>query len=303
MGCSKIVSARQPGEWCQYSQQCDAVELGSLCQNERCQCAPGMLRNGHSCSFVDRKCVIRGYVWIPEIGECLQVLQPGAIGCSHSAQCSVAAHGAYCSRHTCTCPEGLVPSDGTCGKQCPAGFTFSSVTGQCIPPDLGDGLDHLYATILSYYVFDHIPRPLAQRRQSSFNLSFYNLFCFAVVRPGEQCFYSTQCEAENAEMICDRSICRCPNNKLFTGATCAENCPPGYMEANGICKQGCDPTQVEHNGRCYDQVAAGQSCVLNSQCTGGTSCVNGFCICPASMTIRGGSCRQSNLFSTSLLVR
>lgn len=68
----KLISAQQPGDSCQYSQQCQAVELGSFCQNRQCQCAPGMILNGNSCSFEDRKCTVRGYVWVPEVGECMQ---------------------------------------------------------------------------------------------------------------------------------------------------------------------------------------------------------------------------------------
>ncbi|OZC05282.1 EB module [Onchocerca flexuosa] len=207
------MTTRLPGELCQYSEQCATIEPGAFCQRLRCKCALGMKFDGNSCTFTDPKCAVHGYVWVPEMDECMQVLSPGTDGCTHSIQCSTVADNAYCFRHKCTCPDNLIPVDGTCGEQCPTRMTFSAVIGQCIP----------------------------------------------VIKPGGKCQYSSQCQTDDNEMICVR---------------------------------GCSSTQIEHKDKCYDQILPGQSCIVDSQCMGGFRCVKNICVCPSSMMIRNGLCRQ-----------
>ena len=62
------------------------------------------------------------------------VLPPGGRGCSHNLQCTQAYPEATCFLQTCTCPINFpIPIDGTCGRNCSAGETYSGVTGQCLP--------------------------------------------------------------------------------------------------------------------------------------------------------------------------
>ncbi|VDO24176.1 unnamed protein product [Onchocerca flexuosa] len=263
------MTTRLPGELCQYSEQCATIEPGAFCQRLRCKCALGMKFDGNSCTFTDPKCAVHGYVWVPEMDECMQVLSPGTDGCTHSIQCSTVADNAYCFRHKCTCPDNLIPVDGTCGEQCPTRMTFSAVIGQCIP----------------------------------------------AIKPGGKCQYSSQCQTDDNEMICVRGICRCFGGKVFTGDRCAESCPRDHIvDKNGICRKGClkklntfllifkisnfnyifvqISTQIEHKDKCYDQILPGQSCIVDSQCMGGFRCVKNICVCPSSMMIRNGLCRQ-----------
>ncbi|CAG9540104.1 unnamed protein product [Cercopithifilaria johnstoni] len=241
------MTIRLPGESCQYSEQCAATDSAAFCQKLKCECAPGMKLNGNSCAFMEPKCALLGYVWVSEMTQCMQVLPPGANGCSHSIQCSTASDGAYCSRHKCTCPEKQVPIDGTCGEQCRANMIFSAIVGKCIP----------------------------------------------AIKPGGKCQYSSQCQMNDTEMICVRGFCRCSLGKVFTGDMCDERCPSGYvLGKNGICRQGCNSKQIEHNDECYDRMPIGQRCLVNLDCMGEFRCVNNICVCPSSMMIKEGLCRQ-----------
>uniref|UniRef100_A0A0R3S2T1 EB domain-containing protein n=1 Tax=Elaeophora elaphi TaxID=1147741 RepID=A0A0R3S2T1_9BILA len=244
------MAVRRPGESCQYSEQCAAVELAAFCEKLTCKCAPGMKLSGKSCTFIEPRCALLGYVWVSELAQCMQVLLPGTNGCSHSMQCSAATDGAYCSRNKCTCPGTLIPTEGTCGEQCQANMVFSAVVGKCIP----------------------------------------------AIKPGGKCQYSSQCQMSDAEMVCARGICRCYLDKVFTGDRCAENCPFGHtVSKNGICRKGCSWRQIEYNDECFDQMLTGQRCLMDSECVGGFRCVNNICVCPSSMMIREGLCRQKEV--------
>ncbi|VDM54247.1 unnamed protein product [Angiostrongylus costaricensis] len=53
---------------------------------------------------------------------------------------------------------------------------------------------------------------------------------------------------------------------------------------------GCEDNQVEVHGICLNQTVPGQSCGVNAQCTGGSTCQNDQCTCPKGMTPRGSTC-------------
>ncbi|GMT31782.1 hypothetical protein PFISCL1PPCAC_23079, partial [Pristionchus fissidentatus] len=235
-----------PGEPCQYSQQCSAAEAGAFCLRLKCECVYGMKQSGTGCTFADTNCAKRGFIWIPEMGECKEVIPPGGRGCSHNLQCASSFQGSTCFLQTCTCPSTYpVAIDGTCGRNCTAGLTYSGVTGQCLP----------------------------------------------TVQPGDQCLYSSQCHAVHPGISCDRGRCRCPRDEVFTGNGCAITCPSGYRaNSRGICSPGCRSNQVEHEGECHEPSVPGQACVVNAQCTGGSSCQDSLCKCARGMSARGGLC-------------
>uniref|UniRef100_A0A0N5AL14 EB domain-containing protein n=1 Tax=Syphacia muris TaxID=451379 RepID=A0A0N5AL14_9BILA len=244
------MTVQNPGEPCQYSQQCNGAEPGAFCSRLRCRCVYGMKESAGKCIFLDKNCTKRGYTWIPELGECKEVISPGSTGCSHSTQCSSAYNDTFCFNQTCMCSGDLLPIDGTCGERCPKDQAYSGITGQCLPN----------------------------------------------VSPGNRCLYTSQCHAAYPGLLCDKGKCRCPNKQVFSGTVCANSCLPGFIVSpDGVCVRGCLPQQIEYNGECYEQTAIGEQCVLDAQCSGGSRCFDGICLCPNETIPKAGKCEKKEV--------
>ncbi|WKY14776.1 hypothetical protein Q1695_000364 [Nippostrongylus brasiliensis] len=304
------MTGQYPGEPCQYSQQCAAMEPGAFCLQLRCECMYGMIRNGNGCTFVNDECRERGSIFIPELGECRQVLAPGTQSCSHNLQCAQAFPGATCFQQTCTCPSSFPEEvDGSCGKRCDLGNTYSSAAGQCLPR--------------------------CQRNQIEVNGE-----CLYQSAPGQSCRVNAQCTGGSS---CLNDVCTCPRGMLPMGGTCdvarsppmssCRNgercsrdaicvdgscvCPPGRQIVNGqcvvaitgvaICVDGkcqrpsdvsstngeCPPGTTNVSGICVTRPSAspGSRCSSNEICSGGSNCMNNICVCPAGQVNVLGECR------------
>ncbi|CAI2357459.1 unnamed protein product [Caenorhabditis sp. 36 PRJEB53466] len=241
------MTVQQPGEPCQYSQQCSALEPGAYCLKMRCECVYGMKKSSNGCTFVNNDCKQRGHIFISEIGECREVIPPGGKGCSHNLQCSGAYPDATCFMQTCTCPPNLpVAADGTCGRACPDKQVYSGVTGECLPEK----------------------------------------------QPGQDCIYSSQCQAAFGGLVCDKNTCRCPNGLVFDGLKCSQSCPSHKRVIDkDICVEGCPTNFVEVSGHCVSQVAIGESCTANAQCNFGSFCQSGTCQCPPGFYVVDSQCQ------------
>ncbi|VDO29970.1 unnamed protein product [Brugia timori] len=266
------MTTRLPGESCHYSEQCIATEPGAFCQKLKCTCARGMKFSGNSCTLRDTKCSIHGYVWVPEVGQCMQVLPPGANGCSHSVQCSAAVDGAYCFRHKCMCPGKLIPINGICAVKCHENMTFSAIVGKCISA-VKPGRQCQYSS---------------QCQTSNAEMICIRGICrcsLGKVFTGDRC-------AENClqgHIVGNNGICKQVVNACSIGS---EQCLSSSSCSSGICE--CPFGTVSKSGECLleRRVPIGFPCNSTQICLGIANCIDGICQCPMGMVIQNGKCRD-----------
>ncbi|CAB3399192.1 unnamed protein product [Caenorhabditis bovis] len=284
------MTAQHPGEPCQYSQQCSALEPGAYCLKMRCECVYGMKKSSNGCTFVNNDCKERGHIFISETGECKKVIPPGGKGCSHNLQCSGAYPDATCFMQTCTCPPNLpVAVDGTCGRSCPEGKVYSGVTGECLP-EVQPGDVCLYSSqcqsVFGGMVCDknicRCPNGLMfdgskcsqtcppHRRLIQKDICVdacsgdtieANGRCLSMVEIGQPCTTSSQCRHGS---FCQNGACLCP---------------PGFF----VVDNQCQAVESDPNG----------SCANNEKCTKGSVCYNGRCTCPRNQELVGGRCQPT----------
>uniref|UniRef100_A0A0K0FTZ1 EGF-like domain-containing protein n=1 Tax=Strongyloides venezuelensis TaxID=75913 RepID=A0A0K0FTZ1_STRVS len=309
-----------PGNNCQYSEQCSAIESGSFCRNNICECVFGMIKSndGRRCIFRDNHCPTKGTIWVPELGECKQVIIPGVDQCSHSLQCSTAFNGSYCYERKCTCPDTApVPVDGTCGTDCQEGQSFSSITGSCLP-NVTPGYECTYTsqchssfpgtlcvggickcgknkvftgtrcdyTCPSGYMKGAHDICVPGCTESQIE---HNGECLPYASPGQDCKVNAQCLGDS---LCGNGICTCRPNmqivggvcqviKVFPDQSCAlgEECVGGSYCVDGTCL--CGPGTVNINNQCIKPVTVppNSACTKATFCSGGSHCVNEICTC------------------------
>ncbi|VDK69232.1 unnamed protein product [Litomosoides sigmodontis] len=275
------MAARLPGESCQYSEQCAATDSKAFCRKLKCECAPGMEPSGNSCTFIEPKCALVGYVWISEMAQCMPVLPAGANGCHHSVQCSTSTNGAYCFRHKCTCSERLIAIDGMCGKHCRAGMVFSAVVGKSVKP----GGKCQYSS---------------QCQVSQIEMTCIGGVCRCSsdgVFTGDNC--AEKCPLGHildGNGICRRGrvarddrcydqtsiVQRClVNSDCAGGLRCINNlciCPPSMYQSKEYTRGGRGKDMSENFA---EEVRVMERCANGEVCSDGSFCLDGICVCPA----------------------
>ncbi|KRY09795.1 Prion-like-(Q/N-rich) domain-bearing protein 25 [Trichinella patagoniensis] len=282
-----------PGGICSDDEDCSGYPFAFCMGN--CMCKDFAINAGSTCSMNKGNCGI-GQVYVSEAGICMNVASPGS-PCQYSQQCSGAEVGAFCISMRCRCVYGMTEtSDGKCtfiNSNCThRGMIWIAELGECKP------------------VIAPGARSCTHRQQCT--ASYRDSHCFmtqcscpperpiavdgtCAAQPGDRCQYSSQCHALFPGTICDRSICRCPNDFYWTGTHCTDSCPDGYQPnpKTGVCKPGCREGQIDYEGECLNQVSPDHPCIISAQCTGGSSCTDGRCQCPPGKSSIQGVCTRA----------
>ncbi|PAV67126.1 hypothetical protein WR25_14176 [Diploscapter pachys] len=299
------MTVQNPGHPCQYTQQCAASEPGAFCLRLRCECVYGMKQSGTGCTFVNNECTQRGHIWISELGECKEVIPPGGYGCSHSLQCTAAYPEATCFMQTCTCPPTFpIAIDGTCGRNCSNGETYSGVTGQCLPTVQPGGqcvyssqcqpVDPTKSNTTANALKKRYPARIVW---STFNVkvavSVKEKYADGLVAIGSRCIDT---ETLNSPVIEPPPVdcyfdSECPPPRACIMKRCI--CLFGEHE-DGTCIVYSKTNRVKI--RLSDQkervtVDIGDQCVrVGVKCTGSSVCIAGVCVCPLGTTINHKEC-------------
>ncbi|KHJ43440.1 EGF-like domain protein [Trichuris suis] len=305
-----------PGGICSNDEDCSGFPFAYCMSN--CMCKDYAINAGSTCleagSMAEGNCGV-DQVYVSEAGICMNVAKPGA-PCQYSQQCSGTEVGAFCINMRCRCVYGMRTTDtGRCtfiNTNCTRrGMIWIAELGEC-KPVVAPGArpcTHRQQCTASYQ--DSVcfmtqctcppETPIAVDGTCGISCPAGRTYsgvlnrCVQAIQPGGRCQYSSQCHALNPGMICQRSICRCPKEYVWTGKQCSESCPEGYREnpENGICRPACREGQVEHAGKCLNQVPPDSPCAISAQCTGGSSCVDGLCRCPYGMYNLQGICSRA----------
>uniref|UniRef100_A0A914UJW3 BPTI/Kunitz inhibitor domain-containing protein n=1 Tax=Plectus sambesii TaxID=2011161 RepID=A0A914UJW3_9BILA len=134
-------------------------------------------------------------------------------------------------------------------------------------------------------------------------------FC-QFARPNNQfqcCGVSGNCPNENVAFIgvggepqvcvIGQSTCpsgfSCQRQTGIGGSICCTSTPGG----------ACTATQININGVCLERAPPNSNCLNPAQCTGGSTCVGGKCVCPSGTTVVAQICQSSiSCTSTQVLV-
>ncbi|KRX14164.1 Prion-like-(Q/N-rich) domain-bearing protein 25 [Trichinella nelsoni] len=301
-----------PGGICSDDEDCSGYPFAFCMGN--CMCKDFAINAGSTCSMNKGNCGI-GQVYVSEAGICMNVASPGS-PCQYSQQCSGAEVGAFCISMRCRCVYGMTEtSDGKCtfiNSNCThRGMIWIAELGEC-KPVIAPGArscTHRQQCTASYRDSHCFmtqcscppERPIAVDGTCGISCSVGQTYsgvlnrCVPTAQPGDRCQYSSQCHALFPGTICDRSICRCPNDFYWTGTHCTDSCPDGYQPnpKTGVCKPGCREGQIDYEGECLNQVSPDHPCIISAQCTGGSSCTDGRCQCPPGKSSIQGVCTRA----------
>ncbi|KHJ88788.1 EB module [Oesophagostomum dentatum] len=212
----------------------------------------------------ERTCPL-GQTFVSEAGACMTTQLPGE-PCQYSQQCAAAEPGAFCLRLRCQCTYGMRENNGGCSfidSECnERGLVFIPEIGECRsvlrPGSLGCShnlqCSQAFADAKCIQQTCTCPDnlPVAVEGTCAPRCSAGEVYsstagqCIPAVTPAGLCLYTSQCQAIEHGMTCEKNSCRCPNGlikqitlapfQVFSGSQCTQSCPIGYVvDSRGVC--------------------------------------------------------------------
>ncbi|VDO77976.1 unnamed protein product [Heligmosomoides polygyrus] len=325
------MTGQYPGEPCQYSLQCSAIEPGAFCLRLRCECMYGMVRSGNGCTFVSDECHERGFVFIPELGECRQAKEADekknaafGQGCStirtayrwyqkfRNGDESLEEHEGR-GRHSDVDedklrdvveedPHKAVQAGDPCvyTAQCHAsqsGMVCERNVCRCPTGMVSSGSKCTQSCPTGYMVNSKgVCTPGCQSNQIEVNGE-----CLSQSVPGQDCRVNAQCTGGSS---CLNYQCTCPRGMFPRGGACefvsaaplsscrdGERCTRDAICVDGACV--CPAGRQIVNGQCLTSITVPPMSPCGSfvSCGGGSSCIEGICQCPQNLQSVNGSCQ------------
>uniref|UniRef100_A0A914VG41 EGF-like domain-containing protein n=1 Tax=Plectus sambesii TaxID=2011161 RepID=A0A914VG41_9BILA len=274
--------------------------------------------NGYPHAYCSGTCMCRSGAFNAGSTCVESVVAPGARNCTYNKQCTEAYREAMCFLQQCTCPPLMpVAVDGTCGRNCSAGDTYSGVLGRCIAT-VKPGDQCLYSSqchaLSPGMICDRgsCRCPNSQAWTGSacstvcprgYILNSKGLCNPAEARPLQSCINGELCTGGS---FCSNGNCTCPVGTSVLNAQCVtpitvpplSPCNPSVQcGGNSFCLAGicsCPQNQQPIQDQCQlpPAVSPGSRCPSGlERCIGGSTCIGSICTCPFGTVIRLGECQ------------
>uniref|UniRef100_A0A914XRS0 EGF-like domain-containing protein n=1 Tax=Plectus sambesii TaxID=2011161 RepID=A0A914XRS0_9BILA len=237
-----------------------------------CQCIAGSVWDGKACKSCDAGRVIANNV-------CYDMSSYGA-ACQVNQQCTSFANG-ICTAGQCTCTAGNAWNGANACAACTA--TQVLVANQCMNK-APVGAACMYDGECAYLNGACVKNVCGCNGTMQYSGSgcgvcdgiVQNNLCYPYAAKGQPCTVDTQC-TKTGGTKCIGFVCECPSGTTFNSVSCTSitDPPPATCKAGEVkVNDGCQPLLPPNGFLCY----------YKEQCSGGSTCVEYQCTCPAGFT-------------------